>query len=76
MVSNPLTHSVVIMRDSYDETTYPINVMPHADVGEIALDNPEEMEIVVEVYNLALNINDQLLKYRASESVNNAAYSC
>ena len=36
------------MRDSYVRTTYPINVMPDADVGEITLDYPEEMEKVVE----------------------------
>ena len=38
------------MRDSYVRTTYPINVMPDADIGEIALDYPEEMENFVEAY--------------------------
>jgi hypothetical protein len=58
------TH-VVIMRDTFDGSTSPINVMPGEDVRGIAVDNEDEMEKVVEVYNLTLNIDDQLQEYRA-----------
>jgi hypothetical protein len=53
------------MRDTFDGSTSPINVMPGEDVHCIAVDNDEEMEKVVEVYNLALDIDDQLLEDRA-----------
>lgn len=58
------TH-VVIMRDTFDGSTSPVNVMPGENVRDIAVDNEEDMEMVVEVYNLALNIDDQLQEYRA-----------
>jgi hypothetical protein len=62
--SDGATH-VVIMRDTFDGSTSPINVMPGEDVHGIAVDNKEKMEKVVEVYNLVLNIDDQLQEYRA-----------
>ena len=58
------TH-VVVFRDTFDGSTYPTNVMPGEDVKKIAFSDTSVMRKLVEVYNLDLNIEEQLREFRA-----------
>lgn len=54
------TH-VIIVCDTYDHSDYPVNVMPDENVRELyEYFNGNNMQRVIEVYNLNKDINEQL----------------
>jgi hypothetical protein len=64
-VANKATHMIVVC-DTFDHEDYPVFVAPHEDVRERekAYDH-RDMQRVMEVYNLGMDMDDQLSEYRA-----------
>ena len=59
------THLIVVC-DSFDYTDYPVYVMSHEDVHEKkAKYNGQNMQSIMEVYNLEKDIKSQLNEYRS-----------
>lgn len=59
------THLLVVC-DTYDYDDYPVYVMPGQDVHEIAKSkNGPNMTKLMEVYNLAIDMEEQLAQYRS-----------
>ena len=59
------THLIVAV-DRFDHDNYPVYVLPGQDVGEKVSDiREEEMQGVDEVYNMSMDIDEQLAEYRA-----------
>lgn len=60
------TH-MIIACDTFDNSDYPVYVKNNENVIERVNDysKPEKMSIVVEVYNLSMDMNKQLNEYRS-----------
>jgi len=59
------TH-VIIVCDTFDYEDYPVYVMPGEDARKIAnKNNGPNMTKLMEVYNLAMDVDAQLKQYRA-----------
>ena len=59
------TH-VIVVCDTFDYEDYPVYVDETEDVREVEKKyNGQNMQRIMEVYNLKMNIEDQLNQYRA-----------
>jgi len=59
------THLIVAV-DTFDHDNYPVYVAPHEDINkEIERVNSGSMQGIDEVYNMAMNIEEQLSSFRA-----------
>lgn len=59
------TH-VIVACDTFDWSDYPVYVKPEQDVNEqVAKYNGKDMQKIMEVYNLAMDIDMQLKEHRA-----------
>lgn len=64
-VAEEATH-VIIVCDTYEHENYPVFVLPGEDVFERASKyNGSNMQTVDEVYDLAMDIDEQLNEHRA-----------
>lgn len=59
------THMIIVC-DTFDNSDYPVFVSPEENVKEIhdRNHNPGAMSRVMEVYNLSMDMNEQLSQYR------------
>ncbi len=59
------TH-VIIVVDTFDHGDYPVYVFPNDDVRSMAKTyNNKNMQSVMEVYNLSMDLDEQLDEHRA-----------
>ena len=57
---------LIVAVDRYDHDNYPIYVWPEQKIQEeIDRVDPENMQGIDEVYNMSMDINEQLSEYRA-----------
>ena len=62
---NGATH-VVVVCDTFDHDDYPVFVMPGQDARAVADEhNGKNMQRVMEVYNLSMDITEQMNEHRA-----------
>ena len=59
-----MTH-VIIVFDTFSYEDYPVNVMPNEDVKQKSKEYSENMQRVMEIYNLDMDIELQLDQGRA-----------
>ncbi|MFJ7982297.1 hypothetical protein ACIQ1D_18725 [Lysinibacillus xylanilyticus] len=58
------TH-VIVARDTWDNENYPVYVLPSDDVKEVVDGYAKKQDRVEEVYNLSMDIEEQLSSTRA-----------
>ena len=56
---------MVVMYDTCDYTNYPIYVYPNENLRDKAVNNPEEMQRVREIYRLDMDLRTQIEERRA-----------
>jgi len=58
------TH-VIVMCDTFDWSDYPVFVSPDEKVREVEEEKRGNMQTVIEVYNLSMDLDEQLNEFRA-----------
>ncbi len=58
------TH-VIVMCDTFDWSDYPVFVSPDEKVREVEEEKRGSMQTVIEVYNLSMDLDEQLNEFRA-----------
>lgn len=63
--NRPITH-VIVVCDTFDWDDYPVYVYEGQDINEEIYNfNNDSMQRIMEVYNMSLDIEDQMNEYRA-----------